>query len=612
MEGIMKSRLILSLFLLLTWAASSSGQEVVIGGGMENESDWFVYDMGSGATPSTAEFNYTADKPAAGQGGCLHLYGTGTYTNILVWQAVMLECGKTYELNAAFKELTGDATVGTWVQMRMSTEMPVDGTDYKPPAGTDTDRMLGFNSWADQTWGGLDGTFQVDGLTRDDNPVKTKTYTAPGDPGQTVEAYVSVKAGLWSGTDPLTFDILVDEISLKPAGQAAEDPVFPPTAVTGPFPYGTETKRDDSPVDAVRSSSIVHEYTAYKVTTPPVIDGEVDNDAVWKQIPWTPMTFWENSGYTEEFSVFDGTVSELWTGFEDCTAWWKMLWNDEAVYVAFRVIDDMYNPWSTPTDPGGMHAADCIQFGLHTTPPGADTPADGDYGCELGFGITDAAGPWEEMFANWNYSGHPWANAAMNLAEGDNASGNTSTEGMAIHASVEDKTDYSIYRFEAKLALVSGEYDWSAFVTNGAIGRVTVMAMDHDTPTYEDVNFGSGILTKDFTRLASVLYSPDAPKSTAVESKTRTAPAGFALGQNYPNPFNPVTRIAYSLPRAETVTFSVYSLKGEEVLRLVDGVRQSAGQHELTIDGSRLTSGVYVCKLQTGAVSLSRKIMLVK
>jgi endoglucanase len=100
-------------------------------------------------------------------------------------------------------------------------------------------------------------------------------------------------------------------------------------------------------------------------------------------------------------------------------------------------------------------------------------------------------------------------------------------------------------------------------------------------------------------------------KQTDLKDKSQSA-VSFALSSNYPNPFNPVTRISYSLPRAETVTFSVYSLRGEEVLRPVDGARQSAGRHELTIDGSRMNSGVYVCKLQAGSGTLTRKMILVK
>ena len=65
----------------------------------------------------------------------------------------------------------------------------------------------------------------------------------------------------------------------------AEAPTFPPPEVTGPFPTGDETVRNDSPVDAVRTSSILHEYTIYKTETAPTIDGEIDDDEIWNTIP---------------------------------------------------------------------------------------------------------------------------------------------------------------------------------------------------------------------------------------------------------------------------------------------------------------------------------------
>jgi hypothetical protein len=592
--------------MVLALAAGAVGQEMVTGGNMEDEGAWNVYDMGS-TDPSDYQFNYTADCPAAGNGGCLYVTGTSGYTNILFWQALTLTAGVTYELHAAFKEISGDATLGNWVQFYMSTEEPVEGVDYKPPGGANSDRLTGFNSWVDQTWSGLDGTFEVDGLEKDDGG-KTKYYTPPGAEGEQVTVYLGLKTGVW-GNSPIFYEILVDEISLKPKGQFDAGPVFPPVAVTGPFPYGTEPKRDDSPVDATRPSDIVHEYTAYKVTAPPVIDGEIDNDPVWNQIPWTVMTFWENSGYTEEFSIFDGQTSDLWDGFTDCTAWWKLLWDADNVYLAIRVIDDQYNPPADPANPGNMHGQDCIQFGIHTTPPGEDVPVDGDIGCELGFGITDANGAFEELFANWNWSGHPWANAEMFMTDGDNASGNASTDGKAIHASVEETDAYFIYRFEVALML---DANWAGFIDDNVVNRVTIMAMDHDTGTYEDVNWASGILTKDFTRLGSVLWSPNPPVSTAVEGREAQIPVAFSLGQNYPNPFNPTTALEYTLPREAAVTVTVVNLRGEEVLRVLDGVRQSAGPHRLTVDASSLGSGVYVCRVQAGQASASVKMTLVK
>lgn len=88
-------------------------------------------------------------------------------------------------------------------------------------------------------------------------------------------------------------------------------------------------------------------------------------------------------------------------------------------------------------------------------------------------------------------------------------------------------------------------------------------------------------------------------------------PDRLALHQNYPNPFNPSTLIAFDLPQAGLVRLQVYDLLGRRVHTLVDAPL-SAGSHKAVFDASRLSSGVYVYRLQAGEMVLSRQMMLVK
>jgi len=85
----------------------------------------------------------------------------------------------------------------------------------------------------------------------------------------------------------------------------------------------------------------------------------------------------------------------------------------------------------------------------------------------------------------------------------------------------------------------------------------------------------------------------------------------YELGQNYPNPFNPSTVINYHLPVAAVTSLKVFNLLGQEVDTLYEGIHQ-AGQYEVTVDGSKLTSGVYICRLVANDFISSRKMVLIK
>ena len=88
-------------------------------------------------------------------------------------------------------------------------------------------------------------------------------------------------------------------------------------------------------------------------------------------------------------------------------------------------------------------------------------------------------------------------------------------------------------------------------------------------------------------------------------------PSDYTLGQNYPNPFNPVTNIEFSVPEYSNVSLKVFNSLGEEVATLVDGP-QGAGNYIVTFDGTELSSGIYMYRLESESVSISKKFVLMK
>ncbi len=80
---------------------------------------------------------------------------------------------------------------------------------------------------------------------------------------------------------------------------------------------------------------------------------------------------------------------------------------------------------------------------------------------------------------------------------------------------------------------------------------------------------------------------------------------------NYPNPFNPSTTIRYALPKDGHVMLKVYDMLGREMMTLVNEERE-AGSHEVRLDGTRLGSGVYLCRITAGGFTSVMKISLMK
>ena len=83
------------------------------------------------------------------------------------------------------------------------------------------------------------------------------------------------------------------------------------------------------------------------------------------------------------------------------------------------------------------------------------------------------------------------------------------------------------------------------------------------------------------------------------------------LEQNFPNPFNPATTIPYILPETANVRLDVYNINGQLVQTLVNE-QQSEGRYEVSLEGSGLSSGVYLYRLIVDNFADTKKFMLVK
>ncbi len=139
---------------------------------------------------------------------------------------------------------------------------------------------------------------------------------------------------------------------------------------------------------------------------------------------------------------------------------------------------------------------------------------------------------------------------------------------------------------------------------------VTVAVIDRDTGrTVECAGgaftfmSGEGLTERRFTL-----------KTIGVEGPGRDTderPVAFVTARAYPNPFNPRTVIRYELSEPGDVVFSVFNTVGQLVRQERLG-RRERGLYEYVFDAARLTSGLYVFRVDAGFASATDKMLFMK
>jgi hypothetical protein len=107
------------------------------------------------------------------------------------------------------------------------------------------------------------------------------------------------------------------------------------------------------------------------------------------------------------------------------------------------------------------------------------------------------------------------------------------------------------------------------------------------------------------------LYEPEMAENELNE----TGEEGLVLG-NYPNPFNPITQIRFSIPENNFVSLKVYNSVGQLVRTLVnENLNKGFHNYEWNAtddSGNKLSSGIYLYRLQAGELVQTHKMILMK
>lgn len=105
-------------------------------------------------------------------------------------------------------------------------------------------------------------------------------------------------------------------------------------------------------------------------------------------------------------------------------------------------------------------------------------------------------------------------------------------------------------------------------------------------------------------------------KVTSVKVRERATIENFHLAQNYPNPFNPTTTIGYTLNENTNVRLSIFDVKGEQIVTLVNA-NMPAGSYQLSwngrnASGKQVATGNYFYRLEAGNFKKVKAMFLIK
>ena len=159
-----------------------------------------------------------------------------------------------------------------------------------------------------------------------------------------------------------------------------------------------------------------------------------------------------------------------------------------------------------------------------------------------------------------------------------------------------------------------GSYRWWQLATNPYPGYIfsqvpsTWKSWSDGYPVPENLKYTANLIGSDGLPLGDLNWFPGV---TGVKEVSNNIPSTFSLSQNYPNPFNPTTVINYTVPKSSFISLKVYNILGQEVVTLQSGF-QKAGSYKVDFDASKLSSGVYLYRLESNGSSLIKKMILMK
>lgn len=187
----------------------------------------------------------------------------------------------------------------------------------------------------------------------------------------------------------------------------------------------------------------------------------------------------------------------------------------------------------------------------------------------------------------------------------------TITDGISMDYQYGSDSDYMV-------DVVGGDEGTMILQCQDGLGRVVAYDGDNQYHTIcSAVMMGSIIDGDGLNTKANLMNAYLTFLTQPLVSATDPVVAVAHLTGNYPNPFNPETTISFHVTESsENVILTVYNMVGQEVKQLVNEMLP-LGDHTVVWNGKDnlervVSSGVYFCRMSSGAFSETRKMVLMK
>ncbi|HDI52497.1 MAG TPA: T9SS type A sorting domain-containing protein [Bacteroidetes bacterium] len=348
---------------------------------------------------------------------------------------------------------------------------------------------------------------------------------------------------------------------------------------------------------------------------PPTVDGNLSE--------WEPLFSVHLDPNSPENKVALGNIDG--PSDQSATCWLAM--DKDNLYLAGKVIDDTL---VNPIEPGASDQwkGDVVEYylGLYDQRPSEPPHTDYQTDDEPDYEIHIKANAGTNLLNTHIYDNgkaHPgdlvWPDGEVNA----NATG---TNGNWIY---EGRLPFSALTWDDKVFP-------SRFVPQiGMVLPINIMTCDADDSTADREHLRQGQLSwsnhpqckdswdrPEVWKHHVVIYDPKQLKAAISnvekqpEDKTKAVPEGHSLFQNYPNPFNASTTIECRLSRASRLNLDLYDLVGR-LVRTLTNSWEKAGTYRIKWDGcdalgKQVSSGIYLCRMNTGNFVATTKIVLIR